>query len=194
MKFKKSGVIFLKKVLLLTSISVQPEMARRVDIGEWFYYDLDAHGRPVPPIGKGAFGSVYKGENRNTGQVVAIKVSTNYDMHMNRHLDNELTIHKKLNHPNLVRCYHVEVRKERFCVAKSSESSICTFAVFNSSLANHLQVFYHPIIVIRLMALEWARQRSTAGHKDVALILFISSSPSRLHCHQKPPFAALNRF
>ena len=86
----------------------------QVQVGDYAYATLDAKGAPIPPLGKGAYGTVYKGYHIKTGEPVAIKLITNLDAHMNKFLDNELSIHKKLVHPSLVRCYHVEVRRPTF--------------------------------------------------------------------------------
>lgn len=84
-------------------------MAQYVDVGE-YRYDRGAH---VQVLGKGSFGTVYLGFHKVTKEPVAIKVSLNRDPHMNKHIDSELSIHRQLQHPHLVRCYHVEVRTDQ---------------------------------------------------------------------------------
>lgn len=85
-----------------------------ITVGDYQYSTTDAKGVPIPPIGKGAYGEVYKGFNKKTLQPVAFKLVNNADAHMNKFIDNELLIHRKLSHPNLVRCYDVDVRSPRF--------------------------------------------------------------------------------
>lgn len=86
-------------------------MAHVISVGDFEYATIDAKGAPVQNIGKGAYGTVYKGVNKKTGEPVAVKLINNNDVHMNKFLDNELLIHRKLSHPNLVRCYEVDVRR-----------------------------------------------------------------------------------
>ena len=61
-------------------------------------------------IGKGSFSNVYKGIDQNTNQKVAIKV---IDMKLMQNeiyvhlLNNEIVVHKTLDHPNILKIYDV---------------------------------------------------------------------------------------
>jgi serine/threonine protein kinase len=55
-------------------------------------------------IGKGAFGKVYQGFNTETGQTVAIKqLSLNVTEDKIKSIHKEISLLKKLNHPNIVK-------------------------------------------------------------------------------------------
>lgn len=89
-------------------------MAKYVDVGEYRYMTQDGSGHQITPIGRGSYGTVWLGEHKKSNTRVAIKKSENRELYMNKFIDNELQIHKNVQHPNLVRCYHVEVRKVIF--------------------------------------------------------------------------------
>ena len=57
-------------------------------------------------LGQGTFGKVYKGIDEKTGEKVAIKVINKHaidnDKYLLKNLNNEISIMKKLRHPNIV--------------------------------------------------------------------------------------------
>jgi serine/threonine protein kinase len=61
-----------------------------------------------PNISKGAFASIHKGEHKYTHKTVAIKeIKVNNTNNLKNYVVRELEIHKKLNHPNIVKIYDI---------------------------------------------------------------------------------------
>jgi serine/threonine protein kinase len=83
-------------------------MAKYIDVGDYRYATQDASGHRISPLGKGSYGTVWLGEHKVTKELVAVKQSVNLDPAYNKFIDNELSIHRNIQHPNLVRCYHVD--------------------------------------------------------------------------------------
>ncbi|OHT16569.1 hypothetical protein TRFO_13176 [Tritrichomonas foetus] len=54
-------------------------------------------------IGSGSYSVVYKAMDKQTNTIVAIKVMNKCDSEMKKLYENETTIMKKLNHPNIVK-------------------------------------------------------------------------------------------
>ena len=63
--------------------------------------------RIISKIGEGSFGDVYYSKNIVTNQIVAIKKihKAEYNKIDNLDIDNEITILKKLSHPNIIKIY-----------------------------------------------------------------------------------------
>ncbi|KAI9142655.1 hypothetical protein BKA69DRAFT_1065643 [Paraphysoderma sedebokerense] len=93
-------------------------------------------------IGKGAFGSVYRGLNLETGEVVAIKqIKLNgYDKSQLNSLTTEIDLLKKLQHPNIVKYLGSMRTKEylhiilEFCESGSLCSHLKKFGKFPETL------------------------------------------------------------
>lgn len=79
--------------------------------GRYVYY---TNGKQAMVLGQGTYGTVYLGKDTTTDTPVAVKVTTTNEIHLFKHIDNELKISKDLNHPNLVRCLATEVRNRPF--------------------------------------------------------------------------------
>jgi len=67
----------------------------------------------VRRIGSGAFAHVYRGHNKNSNLPVAIKAVDREKMQLNKkhqeNLESEISIMKRLHHPNIVRLYDIIV-------------------------------------------------------------------------------------
>jgi serine/threonine protein kinase len=70
------------------------------EIGD-YQFDL------VKELGKGSFATVYEGKEIKTGKKIAVRVITRKNMQpsMESRIQNEGDIMKKLQHPNLLKCY-----------------------------------------------------------------------------------------
>ena len=65
---------------------------------------LEKHYKILYELGKGAMGITYAAEEVNTGQKIALKVISLENMSDGKHLElleQEVTVLKKLNHPNI---------------------------------------------------------------------------------------------
>ena len=61
-------------------------------------------------IGKGNFSTIYLGNNIKTNKVVAIKkIEVENILKLKKNVKREIELHKKLNHPNIVKLYDVVI-------------------------------------------------------------------------------------
>ena len=62
------------------------------------------HGQPetIPSTGRGSYGSVYKAQAKDTGEVVAVKVIPLGDKDEVAEIQKEIAMLKECNHPNVV--------------------------------------------------------------------------------------------
>lgn len=69
------------------------------------YKDLPKDYKLVHKLGEGAFSAVYKATHEPTGRAVAIKIinKTNLGVKQIANINNEISIMKRLNHPNVLR-------------------------------------------------------------------------------------------
>lgn len=66
-----------------------------------------------PDIAKGAFASIHKGEHKYSRIPVAIKeIKVNDVKNLKKYVIRELEIHKKLNHPNIVKIYDIIIKDD----------------------------------------------------------------------------------
>jgi len=78
------------------------DLHQKIDIGKYYLY----YSRV---IGAGAYGKVHLGISKKTAQMVAIKILNvnliGEDKNDIQSFKEEATNHKKLDHPNIVKCY-----------------------------------------------------------------------------------------
>lgn len=63
---------------------------------------------PIEVLGKGGFGIVVKVRKNLTGELIALKIATKKHDRTNWDAKNEVEVHKKLVHPNIVKFISVE--------------------------------------------------------------------------------------
>lgn len=80
-------------------------------LGNCFAFEANESSR----ISSGSYATVFRGRNTETGEVVAVKVIDlsrfPVGSRERRYLEQEIQIMKAIEHPNVVKLYHSQVRK-----------------------------------------------------------------------------------
>jgi len=126
-------------------------------------YDLGQY------LGRGAFAAVYRARNRKTGQDVAIKICNrprDEDQGWISRMQNEISIHSKLKHPNIVSLYECfECEHHVYLVLELCEGGNVYQHLRNGPLNEKLAVF----IIQQLASAVDYIQSQNIMHRDLKL-------------------------
>lgn len=79
-------------------------------------------------LGKGAYGEVFQAKDKNSGELVAIKIYDKYQMnqaHRLKSISSEIKILKKLDHPNLIKLHSVHETVTKIYLVMDLVKGVC---------------------------------------------------------------------
>jgi hypothetical protein len=146
---------------LVAFASGSSDMASR-KLGRSFVFEANEASR----ISSGSYATVFRGRNVDTGEVVAVKV---IDLNRfpvgsreRRYLEQEIQIMKAIEHPNVVKLYHSQVRK--YSVGRRSLFRFLTRTALPHVLV-HLFAGRGSIFVYSHGVFSWWRSSQVLGYK-----------------------------
>ena len=136
-------------------------------------------------IGEGSFGRVFRGKDKQTGEIVALKLipKVGHSDKDIQSLRSECKIQKELNHPNIVRMIDAfETDNEVISVAEFVPGEL--FRLFDQYKAGDLHSMFNTPSYHRIFPTETVGQRRLPEHRVQEIAGDLVSALYYLHSHR----------
>jgi len=124
------------------------------------YYELTSE-----QLGKGSYGSVQKARDRRTGAVRAVKIIKKSRIENITRLKREITIMKKLDHPNIIKLFEVFEDDEHIYLVLE----LCTGGELFARIikSGHFSEYHSAVVMKQVLSAIWYCHENGIIHRDL---------------------------